>query len=136
MAARMYAEEERVFPFASSLLSSATAADHLQLLVDYEPKNRPQPNLFICPASSKDKAAVQDKVTRAYTLDEKSLSYAWANEERGPDEGSDKLLSADKSLDNHGGDGINIVSCGTDVEWFRAGDEASWEELTNNQLVK
>jgi prepilin-type N-terminal cleavage/methylation domain-containing protein len=134
--AKMYADDERWFPFASSLTSSATAADHLQLLVDFEPKNRPKPTYFICPASTKEKAAEQDPVTKAYTLTDKTLSYAWINEEASPDSGSDKLLSADKSAENHGGDGINVLSCGTDVEWVRAREGVSWEELTNNQLIK
>jgi prepilin-type N-terminal cleavage/methylation domain-containing protein len=135
-AARMYADEEKMFPFAGSLTSSATAADHLQLLVDFEPKNRPKPSLFICPASAGEKAAEPDPVTKAYTLTEKTLSYAWINEEANPDSGSDKLLSADKSLTNHGGDGINVLSCGTDVQFVKAREGVSWEQLTNNQLVK
>ena len=132
----MYADEEKWFPFAGSLSASATAADNLQLLVDFEPKNRPKPSYFVCPASVKEKAAEPDPVTKEYKLTDRTLSYAWTNEEANPDSPSDKLLSADKSLENHSGDGINVASCGADVEWVRARGEISWEELTKNQLIK
>lgn len=134
--ARMYADDEKLFPFDSSLLGSATAADHLQLLVDYEPKDRPKPKLFICPDAGPEKPAPQDPETKAYTLTEKTLSYAWINEETSPGSGANKLLSADKSLENHGGEGINVVYFGADVEWLKAREGVSWEQLTNNQLIK
>jgi prepilin-type N-terminal cleavage/methylation domain-containing protein len=134
--ALMYANEEKVFPFAGSMMTSATAADHLQLLVDYAPKDRLKPELFTCPASKEKPAKEEDPVTHAYHLDEKSLSYAWMSEEATPDAGSNKLLSADKSLNNHAGEGVNVVYFDGAVKWIKAEGAITWEQITGNQLTR
>ena len=135
--ALMYANsEEKVFPFAGSMLTTATAADHLQLLVDYAPKDRLKPELFVCPASKEKPAKEEDPVTHAYHLGENSLSYAWISEDATPDAGANKLLSADKSLDNHAGQGVNVVYFDGAVKWIKAEGAITWEQITGNQLVK
>ncbi|MFH1421789.1 MAG: type II secretion system protein [Planctomycetota bacterium] len=131
--ARMYAEEEKTFPFAGE---GACAVEHIQTLIDFYPKDI-KPKLFVCPGSTEKESKIEPGGTyRDVIINENNISYAWLMEESNPDSGANRILVADKSLANHNDEGINVAYFGTDVEFLKAKEGITWEMLTENQLTK
>jgi prepilin-type processing-associated H-X9-DG protein len=124
----LYEQEHRVFPYAGEY---AKAHEHLQLLVDTGFVT--DPKLFICPGSTTEEPAKVDAQGH-FVLSEDTCSYAYTNLMRSSSSKSTRRLAADKDFHHPGG--INVVFVGGNVEWVRAREDETWEDITRGQLTR
>ncbi len=130
----LYEGENRSFPF---LDDGAAAFEHLQLLVDAGFVETPK--LFICQASMVDQeATVEDEEEGIFVLSENSCSYAWTVKRRSMSSRAMRRLAADKVFGEDGQhpDGLNVLFVGGNVQFVKAKEDDSWEDITKGQLAK